>query len=350
MVGRLGSVGAIKVLLRSMAFGCVISIVWVIIFPEVAVHQATDAAQAVHAGLWRGILSHKVDFGMFSGATFALLLFFGPRASGTPLVYLVGLVSALVCLIFAGSATGLVVGLTLYFTMRVTYANANQPLNTRKKIMRAIVLAIVLWIGLTVTGLLDQLAGMLGRSSDLTGRSTYWPFILDFLHSGNFVIGYGYVAGFKFISPVIAEAAGMMLSEAHNGYIDMIVAFGYLGGGIVIGLHVLLFSKFVNIQINSSASMAKVAAFPLGVMTMMLSVAYVESILLVPSGIFAILMPVAVAVGAEISLAERAERRRRVFVELLRRRAAQPALPLSDVTITRRHARLRAGGVLDSGY
>jgi len=345
MVGRVGSAEAIKIIVRTMAFGCLLSVVWVVAFPDVAVHQATDQAQTVHAGLWRGILSHKVDLGIFAGLTLALLLFYGPKVSGSPMSYLLGLASSIACLAGSGSATGVVVAATLFFTFRLTYANANQPLKIRRKLTRTLVMFLVVWIALTTSGLFDQMASMLGRSSDLTGRATYWPYVMAFLNTGNWVLGYGYAAGFKFVARLIAEEADLALGEAHNGYIEMLVAFGYTGGVVVIVLHLLMFWQAAQLQINSPARAAKVAAFPIAIMTVLLITAYIESVILAPAGIFAVLLPIVAAVRAEGLMAAKAERRRAALIAAVRRaqspRVAAP--PLVRIVHSRNSASVLAG-------
>lgn len=332
MVGRLGSGEAIKVAVRSMVVVCVLSVIWVVLFPDIAVHQSTDAWQSVHAGLWRGVLSHKVDLGIFAGLTLALVMFYGPKGTGDPATFVIGAVAAGACLLGSGSATGIVVAGVLFITMRLAAANAKQPLKIRKKLLRSLVLALAAWTGLTVSGLFDQMASMVGRSGDLTGRATYWPYVMDFLNSGNWVVGYGYGAGFRYVARLIQDEAELALGEAHNGYIEMLVAFGYVFGSIVIALHIYMFWQSARLQLVTPSRAAKVAAFPLGVMTVMLITSYIESILLAPAGVFAVLMPIVSGVCAEGAISEKMERRRRAILAGMRRKPEPDAISVVAIT------------------
>ncbi len=310
LVGRLGSVEAVRSIIRAMSFACALSVLWVVLYPTWAIHQATDSAQTVHAGLWRGIFSHKVNYSMFAGLTLGLLLFYGRRAFKRNVSYVVALASALAGLIGSGSATGAVVALTFALLLHVSFINASRSHELRRKLVRGLVAFLSLWIILMTSGALNQLAALFGRSTDLTGRSTYWPFVMSFLHEGSIFVGYGYAAGFRYVGRLIADRAQLALGEAHNGYIEMLVAFGYLGGVTVIALHILLFWQAVRLLHELPARTARIGVLPLATMTILLMTGYIESVILAPAGIFAVLLPIIVAIRAQISMQILENRRR----------------------------------------
>ena len=45
---------AIRLICRTLSLAVLLSVAWVLLFPEYAKHNATDFYQAVHAGAWRG--------------------------------------------------------------------------------------------------------------------------------------------------------------------------------------------------------------------------------------------------------------------------------------------------------
>jgi exopolysaccharide production protein ExoQ len=330
IVGRLGCVEAIRLVIRAMSFACVLCLVWVVLYPSVAIHQATDAAQTVHAGLWRGAFSHKVNYSMFAGLTLGLLLFYGRRSFQTPALFLISVASAIAGLVGSGSATGIVIAFVFLTLLHLINVNAARALQLRRKLVRGLVAFLIFWIVLMTSGALNDLAVVMGRSSDLTGRSTYWPFVMSFLHQGNLLLGYGYAAGYKFVGRMIADDAQLALGEAHNGYIEMLVAFGYAGGLAIIGLHLLLFQQAVQLLLKVPKGVSKVGSFPLALTTILLMTSYIESTILTPAGVFAILLPLSAAVRARVSLqleqSERHEGARRLSLRERPRTPRQRAI------------------------
>ena len=98
LVGTLPGFQSIRFSVRVMVLGCILSIAWVLIFPAAAVHQVTDAYQTVHAGLWRGIFSHKQGLGYFAGLTTGLLIFYRTKIFPLPIL-IVSIVCSSACLV-----------------------------------------------------------------------------------------------------------------------------------------------------------------------------------------------------------------------------------------------------------
>ena len=167
MVGRLSPTQCIRLLLRVMVLLCGLSIVWVMIFSETAVHQLTDLGQTQHAGHWRGVFSHKQGLGLFAGLTAGLLLFYGSVAFRSPLTRIAGIVVGIVCLFGSGSATGLATMLVtvtlLFFFYRVA---TSMDRGLRKSTLNLVLFGISCGYFLWSYGLLDRVPTLLGRSSD----------------------------------------------------------------------------------------------------------------------------------------------------------------------------------------
>jgi exopolysaccharide production protein ExoQ len=76
----------------------------------------------------------------------------------------------------------------------------------------------------------DAFAALLGRSSDLTGRTEIWRWVISFIQERP-ILGYGY-SGFWFASGASADierATGSTFMYSHNGYLDTFLTIGALG-------------------------------------------------------------------------------------------------------------------------
>ena len=300
IVGRLGCVEGVRLLIRSMSLICVLSVIWALALPEIGVHQATDKVQGVHDGLWRGVFSHKITLGTTAGLTFGLLLFFGRRSFSNPFSYLAALVASAACVVFSGSATGLVTTVTIIVLLFASHHVAVQGELVRGPLIRIAAVSFILIAILMFSGLLDRLVTLFGRSSDMTGRAYYWPHIIAFVNQGNALLGYGY-SQFDHIGDAIAYAAGMKLGEAHNGLLEMLVAFGYLGVSIVVAVYTrLLWSSAQHLR-RVTPFGAKLCAFPFAFIVVLIVSSYAESIILGYRGVWTVLLAVAVSLSARMA-------------------------------------------------
>lgn len=94
---------------------------------------------------------------------------------------------------------------------------------TRFAVTAAAVLVAVFWATGGLAVFMDQVLGLLGRSSDLTGRTVIWPVALGFAEKHPF-FGYGIGA-----PPSIGDVLGFEAGHAHNGYIDLLLNLGGVG-------------------------------------------------------------------------------------------------------------------------
>ena len=291
--GKLGIVDSGKIFIRSMSAICVLSVIWATAYPLQGIHQATDATQAAHAGLWRGVLGHKVGLGIFSGACLGLILFVGRRVFSNPISYLVAISSSATCLYQSGSATGimaLISILGLGFSAKIV---ATSSVEMRKSSSRLLVICVALLLYLMYSGALNHLASMLGKSGDLSGRTDYWPHVLAVVNSGSYLIGYGFVAGHHALSYQLELLSGIALKEAHNGVLDQIVAFGYLGAAVVIYIHLAIFAKAVGAVLRAKPSAAAVFVFPFVVIATLFVISYAESSMMTRVGMWSIILALA---------------------------------------------------------
>ena len=273
----------LKIVIRALAYVCMLSVGCALFIPELGVHQATDFAQIVHAGLWRGILGHKVNLGMFASITLPLLLFYRTVAFRSILIWLVAVSSATACLVFAGSSTGFVIAIIFSALLAsLRYAAQVEP-SIRRLPVNAVIGSYLLFFFLTAKGYLGAIIVLLGKEPDLTGRTIMWPLISDLISSHAFgrYFGYGYVAGQRdFIAPNLLATLGFTLSDPHNGYLGTLVAFGYVGAATVFLVHCWLIRGCMRILYNAPRTSAQLAAFPISFIAAFAYMNYAETILM----------------------------------------------------------------------
>lgn len=299
LAGKLGSVEALRLVIRCLSLMCVLSAVLGLLIPEWGQHQATDKEQFVHAGLWRGVFSHKIQLGTLAGVTLTLLIFYGRRAFDYPISFAIAVVASMLCIVKAGSATGLASALFMMGMLFFTHKISLRGNGVRRPILRTVVFALILVIVIMFSGALDELVILLGRSSDMTGRAGYWPFIIDYVNAQGPVLGFGY-RQFWVVGNAIRVSAGMYMGEAHNGFLEMIVDFGYSGATLVIGIHVWLLCRSAQLLKMVPASVARLATFPFAFIATLLFSSYAESILLNNRGMWTLLLTIAVCIYVQV--------------------------------------------------
>ncbi|WP_439374652.1 O-antigen ligase family protein [Bradyrhizobium sp. DASA03120] len=214
-----------RVILRIVAFIILSSVAMAVLAPGYGTHQASDASQSVHAGLWRGVTSHKNELGAMASCATIAFLFFGHLGSSLLGVRLICLSASLACLIFAGSAGGLVsaiVVLMIYFVMFLTW---RWPV--------AFSWLLVFIVGgasafVLLAADIDTLS-LIGRDSTLTGRTTIWQTVLPMIADSP-LLGHGYYSGPTAVAgPRLAQLFGPAISDPHNGYLSLLLDTGMVG-------------------------------------------------------------------------------------------------------------------------
>ena len=253
---RLGD-DAAPFLIRSMAFGCLLSIVWILLLPGSAIHQATDAFQTVHAGLWRGVFTHKQALGTFAGFTIGLILFYGRLAFSNILLRVGALTCAVVCLMGSQSATGFLMAIVMTVLLYVTYAMTKLPPNVRKIAILGFSASMLIVLLLFRYGALSFIPMLLSKSADLTGRDEMWRLILNnFSASGVRVIfGGGFASDWD-----ITE--GLPID---SGYYKKLIEFGYAGSLLFIVFFAQIYVASASLLIHVSRERAALAVFPISV-------------------------------------------------------------------------------------
>jgi exopolysaccharide production protein ExoQ len=203
----------------------VLSLACVLLLPSYGISDSPDSH-----GEWQGIFSHKNGLG--SVMALSVLAEWQLPAStrrSTVTKRLATLLST-VLLVFSGSLTpalALVCSLLFIEVFKFATQRLRIPLY-------AIACGGVLIIASGVTVLLvdsDRIASVLGRSSDLTGRTEIWRLVTPYIRERP-ILGYGYSGFWSGASPeseTIDRAMGIEVMYSHNGYLEMFLTLGAVG-------------------------------------------------------------------------------------------------------------------------
>ncbi len=213
---------------RTLAIVMLACVSLTIIDPAMAIHQSYEAIQAVHAGSWRGIFAHRNTLGLWSATTFIMLFTIGRREFGGTIPWITGLGLATTCLVMSGSSAGIaLVALCLGVYVQVSVTR-RQPKSLRGGVLLLwlllLLLVVLLWGEITRLSL-----DLLGRTSDLSGRTYLWTYLLDLVQPAEWPLGLGYFSGTVALDQRISSATQIRNVNAHNGFLEAFVYFGWLG-------------------------------------------------------------------------------------------------------------------------
>lgn len=252
-------------LLRILWHGCTImiiaSLVTVVAAPDLGVHVS---------GEWRGIFSHKNTLG--SMMVIALVTYVFAHLDrvgvglGMRLVNLATLLLAAVLLLFSGSATSLV---TLFVTAAVVgYAAVAR----RTGLVRGPLMLLAVWlmavIAFVVLSDLGAFTELLGKDLTLTGRTDMWIATIPLIEARP-LWGYGYG------NDMIRRMFDVV--HVHNGYLQLTIAVGLVGLGLLLGLLVQIGWKC---YAHAMASTSPLSLWPLAIFVALITTNFSEASLL----------------------------------------------------------------------
>jgi exopolysaccharide production protein ExoQ len=257
MASRLSPVSCIRLIIRTLTFACLLSIIWVVLFPLEGIHQATDAYQFQHAGLWRGVFSHKQGLGVVAGLTTGLLASYGSIAFRSLLIRIAAFACGISCLVGSGSATGLLITIVLPVMVYVSCWIGTRPPASRNGAMATLMIVIGMVYALFHIGALDFVMPLLGKSEDLTGRADFWPWVMSNIRNSGPILGGGFASGWE---TVVAPTLSI-----DNGYIQLLVGFGYVGAAVVLAMYVRTLLAAIRLIVADRPESAAIRAFPFAV-------------------------------------------------------------------------------------
>jgi O-antigen ligase len=198
-----------------------------------------------------------------------------------------------VCLVAAHSGAGYVVAITL--PIMLLSLSSVERLAPRFRLMAAaFAFFLMIFFGVFWDEIFKTLLWILGKDPDLTGRTVYWNYLLSGISAELPLYGYGFFAGFALsVAPMIGGATGTEFNSfgnAHNGYLEALVAFGYIGVIIMCCILLSLAWRSVRLVVFGSGSFARINGLPLSIISLLIGYNMVESVILSPNSIWVILL------------------------------------------------------------
>ncbi|WBK00382.1 O-antigen ligase family protein [Methylocystis parvus] len=225
LMHRIGLQETVRVSLHIIAWVLIFSFLLAILLPSIGRHSGAEAIQAVHAGRWRGIFAHKNGLGPWAAFGSVLLFTHWRLARASRGFCLLAGGCAVACLIFAQSATSLVMAAFLFAMSIFFYALKRLP-------APLVLLATALSLGAFVTFYLaagDLIFGLLGRDASLTGRDQIWPVAREFFQQAPW-LGHGYQS---LGGPEFLQYVEMLFSQAipgpESGLLVLLLDLGIIG-------------------------------------------------------------------------------------------------------------------------
>ncbi|MGY8661353.1 O-antigen ligase family protein [Bradyrhizobium sp. UFLA05-109] len=280
---------AVRLLGRVLSFIILLSIVYVFIFPHYGVHNASDFFQSVHAGHWRGVFSHRTALGHVAGVSIGLLICYGSLIWSSRILRYAIVVLSLACIIKAGSGGGFLTAaifpLALLGTQRLTRIRSAR----RRRTVLLSLLATALPLILLVPKIFTAALAVLNKQADLTGRVPLWDTLVVLAQERPF-LGYGYAAGFRDeIQPQVLAATGNVYAHCHNGYLEVLMAFGSVGLAILLAVIIWLLTTTGRLVVNPPAHLGPLSGFPFIVVIYVLGANCIESYLIIECNAVALL-------------------------------------------------------------
>lgn len=214
-----------------------------------------------HDGRWRGLFEHKNIAGPF----FALSFFFIFRSLDFKKTFsnLLKILTIMICVVFtilSQSATAIVI----FMMMLVAYPAFIGIISLRNIHQRiGLSLAFVSTIILTATFFGSQIENLFftltGRDATLTGRTGIWDVIFDLVSNRPFT---GFGAGMserpEFMER-IQSGVGWEVKGTHNGYLNLLIDYGYPATIIMVVFVLKNWLKFFRLNVANKAEITLVA-------------------------------------------------------------------------------------------
>ena len=209
----------------------VLSLTCIVLLPRYGISSLAD-----QEGAWRGVFVQKNGLGSIMALSVLVEWHLSTDTAFSKVLNRVALLLSAALLFFSSSITPALalIGCLLFIQL---YKFALHRLRLRPPFAVALSSLLLLTAGAALSLLeSEKIAATLGRSSDLTGRTEIWRWVLSYI-AEHPILGYGY-SGFWFgASPdslAIDRAMGIRIMYSHNGYLEILLTLG--GVGFVLAL------------------------------------------------------------------------------------------------------------------
>lgn len=198
-----------------------------LLFPEAAVHQAAEI-EAIHAGFWRGIYTHKNIAGpVMAAISFGGIYFYrrGQHLSGILI-----LLAAVFFMWNSGSKTAFALMPAVAIMVLLPVLMGMRGLSAFL-VVSAVAVTYLFTIGIVYSPVLDSILRAVDPLTTYTGRTQIWEFAKPFVQSAAW-FGYGYEGFWEGSVVRDAEKAfdGLWdprgIIHGHNGYLDVALVMG----------------------------------------------------------------------------------------------------------------------------
>jgi exopolysaccharide production protein ExoQ len=205
-----------------LSLGCIVSL------PSIGISKE---------GEWMGVFSYKNALG--SMMALSILVEWQLKADGpvSRILRILSLLLAAVLLVFSDSITpaiALVAAVVLMEVYKFAALRLRMPLYA---IVVTSAIVVAASCGLVAANA-DGVAAVVGRSSNLTGRTEIWNLVISFIPE-RALVGYGYSGFWLGASPesfVINRAMKGWVMYAHNGFLEMALNLGAVGLTVTLGI------------------------------------------------------------------------------------------------------------------
>jgi exopolysaccharide production protein ExoQ len=204
----------------------ILSVIFIVAVPKYGIMGGT------HAGTPRGVFTHKNGLGksmVLSNAVFLLILV-GAKSGSEKIFAWLGVTSSTV-LIFLSSSTGAILnGLILALAVILI----SQMLQFKPSALAFSTILLVLFSWATSTLIIDIATPILDffdKDLTLTGRTDIWPAVIQKIQERPW-LGYGFAGfwhGLQGESAHVIRTVRWDVVGAHNGFLDLMLAFGLSG-------------------------------------------------------------------------------------------------------------------------
>ncbi len=236
--------------------GCVLaSIVAVVIAPSYAIHQSSLYELQ---GAWRGITTHKNNFGLLGTLTALFWLHGGLTRQLSWRAAAFGVALGLMATLMSRSSTSLILFVLSAMVLLMALMTPRALRDLRVYLVVAVftialLYAVMLLLGFPgYTELMTPVADAFGKDVTLSSRTEIWALAWTEFMSRPWV-GIGFES-FWLDAPVapsddLLRALGFKINSAHNGYLDMAISLGGIGVALMIGAY--LFYGYMIIKVAS---------------------------------------------------------------------------------------------------
>ena len=294
---------ALKLIVISLAIVMGLSFMLAFADPVRAIHQPDDTIQAVHAGSWRGIFAHRNTLGFWAGTSFVVIGLAGFETIRRRWLWAVALLVTAICLVKTGSSAGLtmVVFGGAYFLM--LNSTLNRPANLRGALLLFWVLIVLL--GILCFQYISRFGlELLGRDSNLTGRTDLWVNLIDLVSSSDKPLGFGYFVGTMLLTRRLSSATQQITNvNAHNGFVEAYIYFGWLGVVVALVLVLWLVVASIRMAIVGRQRVGYLSVLPAVMVFLAVAHNLVESTIVSPNNLNNVILATVAAMMARARIA-----------------------------------------------